>query len=59
MAKDMHLICHSVKAKYFLFWGLTPFPDFGSDLPVGLEVAAAAVAQLAPRPPRRSDPQDI
>ncbi|MBR1152956.1 hypothetical protein [Bradyrhizobium sp. JYMT SZCCT0428] len=36
MAKDMHLICRSVKAKYFLFLGLTLFPKTRTDLPVGL-----------------------
>jgi hypothetical protein len=36
MGEDIALIWPSVKAKYFLFLGLTQFTKTGSDLPVGL-----------------------
>ena len=45
MAIYVPLICHSGKAKYFLFWGLTRFPKIGTDLPVGLRFVCARIAR--------------
>jgi hypothetical protein len=39
MATVIAVICPSGKAKYFLFWGLTLFPQIRSDLPVGQPIA--------------------
>jgi hypothetical protein len=35
----------SVKAKYFLFWGLTRFRSIRSDLPVGHEAYGANLSR--------------
>jgi hypothetical protein len=47
MGEDIALIWPSVKAKYFLFLGLTQFTKTGSDLPVGL--VREIIGQIEPK----------
>ena len=50
--QHLPLICPSDKAKYFLFWVLTPIPKIGIDLPVGtvLLIALDFLVFVIPQP---------